>query len=232
MHNNPDNNPDNSLDNNPVPDSPRNARNSRRKGCGLPTTVWFSRHHTPNPYGEDPGRPREGFLPDWAVDRLIEEYLADGHSVILADSHDLGGVDPSARFTGVAALNELAAFGTGPAGLAIVEHTGRRELAEVLDAVRTRLAADGILVIALPLPIPGRGFTDHTTAAIRTGRQAGLGYLQHLTVIDAHIGADRIATPPAAYAVARAARAAAGTHLHSRVHHDVLVFTRSPKGAA
>ena len=231
-----------------TPDTPNTEHPHRRtKGTGIPATVWFDRDWAPDD-DEQLDREHAGrVLPDWAVDRLLEEYRPDDHAVAYAayapaPTYGEYGCDRSAH-------HDIE--GPETVGLAVIEfhppHTAEEFRARNLDPRQTDapgeylrsalaethniLIRNGIAAVALSHS-RGTRFTDRTGEVIAAARAAGFAYLQHLVVIDAPVAGDAIPVPPRAAWPAKIAVESAGTRVHARVHHDVLIFTRTSKGAA
>ncbi|WP_194920182.1 hypothetical protein [Catenulispora rubra] len=221
--------------------TPRSASTSRvraPKGIGVPTSVWFDNGWEPD-LEEQLDREHAGLvLPDWASDRLVEEYLSGDYSLAVsafapAPVYGEYGCDQSAHHD---------VFGDAPVGLAIIEfheprtrqefternlNPHRPELAgeylrSVLSETRNILVRDGILAVALSRPVPGERFTDRTSDVIALARHAGFAYLQHLVVIDARF-TEHDSTDPR-----HPSRAETDSEIpvHTRIHNDVLIFTR------
>jgi len=235
------------TDNQPTPADGDNSPASRKpKGTGLPASVWLSPATEPQ-HGNNPRSSAEKSLPFWAVDRLAEEYLPTGYSVLHAEYREPVRTEPNPSDAPAFTVPDYTPFGKGPFGLAIVEyqpldsdpsiHTEWRgpgwhrvntrygtdqNLAKLFKAASAGLSGRGILAVAVARPTYIRkSFTDHTSHVIRTARSAGFGYLQHLAVVSTPATGDKFTadaeTPGCVIDTLR--------RIHGRIHHDVLIFT-------
>lgn len=219
------------------------------KGTGLPASVWLSPSTEPK-HDNTSHQSTKRVLPGWAVNRLAEEYLPAGYSVIHTEYREPVRTDPNPGDAPAYAVPEYTPSGSGPVGLAIVEYQPLdsdpsihaewrgpgwhrvnnrygtdQDLAKLFKAAHNSLSGRGILAVAVARPTYiFASFTDHTSHVIRTARSAGFGYLQHLAVVSTPVRGDKFtAEAEAPGGVVTALRKS--SRVHGRIHHDVLVFT-------
>jgi hypothetical protein len=237
-------------DNQPTATGDNSSPASRKpKGTGLPANVWLSPATEPQ-HDDNPRSSGQRTLPFWAVDRLAEEYLPAGYSVLHAEYREPVRTEPNPGDAPAFAVPEYTPSGNGPFALAIVEyqpldsdpgiHTEWRgpgwhrvntrygtdqNLAKLFKTASNGLSGRGILAVAVARPTYiWASFTDHTSHVIRTARSAGFGYLQHLAVISTPATGDKFTadteTPGGIVTTERKS-----ARVHGRIHHDVLIFT-------
>ncbi|MET9294312.1 hypothetical protein [Streptomyces sp. NPDC003077] len=168
----------------------------------------------PAPAATDEAAPiaaRSAVLPDWAIDRIRDEFtrprlagqpllrltIPDARPGMDARTHVSGKpLEPMARRAVILAELHLDALSTLPTG-AHPEAVAGDDWPGFFHRTHHLLAGGGLLLIAARQQrIAGR-LCDPLGALVAGARAAGFTYLQHIVVVHGHLSGDRIEpTPP------------------------------------
>jgi hypothetical protein len=229
-------------------------RRARVRGCGIPATVWFTPHPEDSVTETRSGAHQHEPHP-WTLTEIIRQFIRPGQAYTIAhiadgtettvtrhqgepmpESHD-GADSETGKNDGSDALVAVVPMESGvddsgerPLTRGVLRDAFAAGLTQHIDFAHGALRDGGTLAVQIPRPAPGPGFRDDTGHTIKTARDKGFAYLQHIVLVDALIDDEGItpALPQADLDTFWAARAQ-GLRVHARSHSDLLIFRKTGK---